>query len=97
MNEPPRRWVAPLREQLVWMEDGPQAVVFDRRSQQTHVLNPTATAALRLLLDGPLDADEFGRRMAGFSSAALDGSSPELASEILRTFDELGLIEPAEL
>jgi PqqD family protein of HPr-rel-A system len=95
MNEAHRRWVAPLREELVWMEDGPQAVVFDRRSQQTHVLNPTATTALRLLLDGPLDAAELSRRMAGF--AAADGSGPELAAEILRTFDELGLIEPAGL
>jgi PqqD family protein of HPr-rel-A system len=96
MNEAHRRWVAPLREELVWMEDGPQAVVFDRRSQQTHVLNPTATTALRLLLDGPLDAAELSRRMAGFAAAA-DGSGPELAAEILRTFDELGLIEPAGL
>lgn len=94
MNEAHRRWVAPLREELVWMEDGPQAVVFDRRSQQTHVLNPTATTALRLLLDGPLDAAELGRRMAGLGAA---GSGPELAAEILSTFDELGLIEPAGL
>jgi PqqD family protein of HPr-rel-A system len=97
MNEAHRRWVAPLPEELVWMEDGPQAVVFDRRSQQTHVLNPTATTALRLLLDGPLDAAELGRRMAGPGAAASDGSGAELASEILRTFDELGLIEPAGL
>lgn len=79
------------------MEDGPQAVVFDRRSQQTHVLNPAATAALRLLLGGPLDVAELGRRMTGLGSSVFDGSAPELAAEILHTFDELGLIEPAGL
>lgn len=74
------------------MEDGAEAVVFDRRSRQTHVLNPLATAALRILLEGPLGADELRRRL-GLAADPAAGES-DLAADVLATFDALGLVEP---
>lgn len=74
------------------MEDGDEAVVFDRRSRQTHVLNPLATAALRILLDGPLGTDELRRRLGLSAGPAAGESDP--AADVLATFDALGIVEP---
>ncbi len=81
------------------MEDLDRAVVYDRRSRQTHVLNPTAAAALKLLIEAtpraPLDAAALGRTIAALDPPAGGDAAAQLADEILNTFDALGLIEPA--
>lgn len=102
MTVGPERWIAPASHELLWLEDQDRAVVYDRRSRQTHVLNATAAAALKLLMDppqdAPLDAADLGRGLAALDppgGGPDEGAVRELAVEILRTFDELGLIEPA--
>lgn len=92
-------WLAPAPDELLWMEDLERAVVYDRRSRQTHVLNPSAAAALKLLIGAtpgaPLDATALGLRMAALDPPAGGAAAAQLAREILNTFDALGLIEPA--
>lgn len=80
------------------MEDGDRAVLFDRRSRQTHILSPVARRAFGLLMAGPLNADELGRKLAEASGS--HGDEPQdadLAAQLLDTFDGLGLVEPAGL
>lgn len=89
------RWVVPCAEQLLWMDDGVEAVVFDRRSRQTHVLNEAAVVALKALLSGPLDASELARRLGDPGDYGIDSTAAELAARVLSTFDTLGLVEPA--
>lgn len=98
--DPSVRWAAPAPGDLLWMEDGACAVLFDRRSRQTHVLSPAARRALTLLMGGPLSADELCRRMAEpATDDGGEGAAPEpaLVAELLGTFDSLGLVEPAGL
>ena len=81
------------------MEDGDRAVLFDRRSRQTHILSPVARRAFGLLMAGPLNADELGRKLAE-ASGPHDDEPPrdaDLAAQLLGTFDGLGLVEPAGL
>ncbi len=94
-DESPERWVAPRRESLLWLEDGASAVIFDRRSGQTHILNAAAAQALGLLMNGPLPEVELSRQMALNLDPGAD--MPALVREILSTFDALGLVEPAGL
>ena len=94
MSEDTTRWKAPASDELLWMEDGAQAVVFDRRSRQTHLLNPSAAAALRILIGGPLEAGELRRRMAVSFRPEAGEPGADLTADILTTFDALGLIEP---
>ena len=92
-----RLWHAPAAEDLLWLDSREgEAVVFDRRSAQTHLLNPQAAAALRILMRDPADPADLARALAlaiGLETAA----SRDLASEILEVFDKLGLVEPAGL
>lgn len=89
------RWVAPCAEQLLWMDDGAEAVVFDRRSRQTHVLNEAAVVALKALLNGPLNVADLARRLGDPLDYGIDTPARELAERVLSTFDTLGLVEPA--
>jgi PqqD family protein of HPr-rel-A system len=91
------RWVVPCAEQLLWMADGVEAVVFDRRSRQTHVLNEAAVVALKALLKGPLDVSELARCLGDPLDYGIDTPAAELAQQVLSTFDTLGLVEPAGL
>ncbi len=89
------RWVVPCAEQLLWMDDGAEAVIFDRRSRQTHVLNEAAVVALKALLNGPLDVSELTRSLGDPGDYGIDTSAAALAERVLSTFDTLGLVEPA--
>lgn len=88
-------WHGPAPEDLLWLNAEAEAVVFDCRSGQTHLLNPAATAALRRLVQGPADAAGLAGGLAA-AQIADEAASLELAAEILAVFDRLGLAEPAE-
>lgn len=87
-------WLGPMPEDLLWLDAGTEAVVFDRRSGQTHLLSPAATAALRRLVEGPVDKAGLASSLAALG-AENGAASLELATEILAVFDKLGLVEPA--
>lgn len=89
-----RRWRGPAPGDLLWLESDAEAVVFDRRSAQTHLLNPHAAAALRILMQEPTDAAGLGRQLAQLAG---DDAAASLAKDILEVFDKLGLVEPAGL
>lgn len=101
--DPSVRWIAPGPDELLWMDDGRLAVVFDLRSRQTHVLSPVACRALKLLMAAPLSAAELDRGMAAPAGPTVDradddaagDADPDLAADLLSTFDALGLVEPA--
>lgn len=92
-----RLWRAPAAGELLWL-DSPtgEAVLFDRRSAQTHLLNPHAATALRILVEGPADAASLASGLSRATGLELVASRA-LSTEILRVFDKLGLVEPAEL
>ena len=90
-------WRGPLPADLLWLEAGAEAVVYDRRSGQTHLLNPAATAALRRLVEGPVDRAGLAASLAAQDAAADAAAYFDLAAEILAVFDRLGLAEPAGL
>src|SRR3546814_7164325 len=89
------RWEVPCAEQLLWMDDGVEAVVFDRRSRQTHVLNEADVVALKALLNGPLDASALARSLGEPLGYGIDLPASALAGRLLSTFDTPGLVEPA--
>ena len=80
---------------LIWKSWGEEVVVFNLASGHTHLLNPVAAHALKLLEQKPLSADELSQRLASLDGLASDEQLIEHVKKLLSKLDEMGLIEPA--
>jgi PqqD family protein of HPr-rel-A system len=88
------RWGLPKGSSLVWREWGPEeAVVFDRGSGGTHLLDAFSAATLRAIADNPSTHRDLVQHLSNQSGAAITEVDRRLAS-VLPALEQLGLIEP---
>ena len=80
---------------LILKSWGEEVVVFNLASGHTHLLNPVAAQALKILEQKPLSADELSQRLASLDGLASDEQLIEHVKKLLSKLDEMGLIEPA--
>jgi PqqD family protein of HPr-rel-A system len=73
---------------LCWEHWDEESVLFDRRSNQTHLLTAMASECLLLLQNGDLDLDQLAERFQSEQQRA----TREQLSQLLLTLCELGLI-----
>lgn len=78
----------------MWREWHPdEAVVFDRGTGGTHLLDAFSAATLRAIADHPSTAQDLAQHLSDRSGAALSEVDRRLAS-VLPALEQLGLIEP---
>ena len=77
---------------LCWEHWGEESVLFDRRSNQTHLLTALASECLLLLQNDELDLDELTEKLGQRFRSASEQATREQASQLLLTLSELGLI-----
>jgi PqqD family protein of HPr-rel-A system len=90
------RWVVPRGTRLRWKQWDDAVVVYNSASGNTHLLNSTASAVLRMLENSPAAPEELVHEL---EEACRDVSPPELARRLSTLFsqlDEVGLIERTE-
>jgi PqqD family protein of HPr-rel-A system len=86
------RWKVTAPSALCWAHWGDEWLLFDRRSNQTHLLTALAAGCLRLLGKNALNLDQLSDQLgAEFPSAQAELSSHHL-DQMLRTLNEIGLI-----
>jgi PqqD family protein of HPr-rel-A system len=82
---------------LAWREwDPEEAVVFNRASGRTHLLDAFSAAALRALSEQPQDIATLSHDLVAQSGAPEDSVTVRLR-QVLNTLRELGLAEPIPL
>ena len=89
-------WRASDQPKLLWRVWDDDAVVFDTRSGELHLLNPVAAEALKALEEGPTSTHGLALQLA--SALGIDGNEEfsRQVSGLMTLFDELGLTEPVE-
>jgi PqqD family protein of HPr-rel-A system len=87
-------WTVPPSNELEWRELNDEFLVYNSASGQTHHLNFLAGEALRSLEDEAARAHELVRRLADQFEIAEDTPSLQTIDQLIREFDELGLIAP---
>ena len=75
---------------------GEETVVYHGPSGDTHLLNPLAAEALRVLASQAAGVDDLTRRLAGHVDPANRHELAEHLAGLLANFAELGLIEPVD-
>jgi PqqD family protein of HPr-rel-A system len=78
---------------LCWEHWGEESVLFDRRSNQTHLLTAMAGECLLLLQNDDLDLDELAEKLGQRFQAASELARREQVGQLLLTLRELGLIK----
>jgi PqqD family protein of HPr-rel-A system len=81
---------------LQWRTWGDETVVYHGPSGDTHLLNPIAAEALRVLASQAAGVDDLAGRLADRVDAAERPDLAEHLSSLLANFAELGLIEPVD-
>jgi PqqD family protein of HPr-rel-A system len=79
---------------LAWKSWDDEVVVFNFASGDTHLLNPVAARALRILEQKPLTAREVSQQLASSDTLPADEQLIEHVENLLSRLDEMGLIEP---
>ena len=87
------RWKMAAPDALCWERwDGEESVLFDRRSNQTHLLTAVATQCLLLLQDTELDVDQLVEKLSVRFPSVPEQATPQQVSQLLFSFNELGLV-----
>lgn len=89
-------WRIASRAPLLWRGFDSEWVVFHPDSGDTHLLDPVAAATLRLLEVGPASAATLAERLSRGACIPLPDDLGDAVAQILRVFDEVGLIEPVD-
>ena len=76
-----------------WVQWGDDCVVYHHPSGKTHFLNAGAALLLREVLVEPKDSLTAADELAGAQGASADGRFREYVDQMLRRFDELGLVD----
>lgn len=80
---------------LAWKSWGDDVVVFNFSSGDTHLLNPVAAQALKILEQKPLNTHELSQQLASSDRLPTDEQLTAHVEDLLSKLDEMGLIEPA--
>ena len=87
------RWKMAAPDALCWEHwDEQESVLFDRRSNQTHLLTAMATECLLLLQDAELDVDQLVEKLRARFCSSPEQATPQQISQLLLSFNELGLV-----
>jgi PqqD family protein of HPr-rel-A system len=92
----PRAWRVNPNHHLSWRTWDDEHVVYHRESGDTHLLNAVAAAALECLAESPATADDLTGHVAAHLGLEADEPLRSRMSQLLATFDDLGLIEPVD-
>ena len=87
-------WTVSPANGLEWQEFDNEFLVYNSASGQTHHLNLLAEEALRCLEEEAARTHELVRRLADRFEIAEDSPSLQTIDQMIREFDELGLIAP---
>jgi PqqD family protein of HPr-rel-A system len=88
-------WAVPDPNILAWRIWNDEFLVYNIASGQTHHLNFLAGEALRSLEAEPARARDLIRRLADQFEIAEDSPPLQMIDQLIREFDELGLIAPS--
>ncbi len=94
MIPPSIQWRAAPQDQLLWRAWDDEFLVYHVPSGDTHLLNPLAADVLRRLQQAPAREADLVGHLAGPDQADRTTALTEHVRELLRVFDESGLIEP---
>lgn len=86
-----RSWKA---TKLAWKSWDNDVVVFNFASGDTHLLNPVAAHALKILEQKPLNTNELSQQLASSDNLPTDEQLTAHVKDLLSKLDEMGLIEP---
>jgi PqqD family protein of HPr-rel-A system len=89
-------WRVASRAPLRWRGFDSEWVVFHPDSGDTHLLDPLAAATLRVLEAAPSSAALLVERLPRVADLPVPDDLAGTVAEILRVFDEVGLIEPVD-
>jgi PqqD family protein of HPr-rel-A system len=90
------QWRVPPAADLRWREwDDDQSLVYHPPSGDTHLLNPLAAEALKLLERQPSSCAMLVEHVARVFALKAEGDLVRQIEQCLAQFNELGLIEPA--
>jgi len=89
-------WRVASRTPLRWRGWNGDWVVYHPGSGDTHLLDPLAADALRLLEASPAGVAALIERLAGSAAAPAAEKLGAAVESMLRVFDEVGLIEPVD-
>jgi PqqD family protein of HPr-rel-A system len=73
---------------------GAESIVFNPASGNTHLLKPIAAKILALLREQPSSATALSERLAAEMQVESDAEILQRVEIVLRTLDDLGLVEP---
>ncbi len=96
MSQDRNRWRVSSRATLKWREWDGEWIVFHPDSGDTHLLDPFAARVLERLEAAPADAATLVQRLAESPAAPPAGDLPSMVEQLLRVFDDAGLIEPVD-
>ena len=88
-------WAVPAGNMLAWRVWDDEFLVYNAASGQTHHLNLLAGEALRSLEAEPGSARALVCRLAHQFEIAEDSPPFQKIDDLIREFDELGLIAPS--
>lgn len=88
-------WRVPPENLLAWRVWDNEFLVYNTASGQTHHLNLLAGEALRSLEAEPGSARALVCRLADQFEIAEDSPPLQMIEDLIRQFDELGLIAPS--
>jgi PqqD family protein of HPr-rel-A system len=91
----PKRWSSKREPALRWRTWGAHSVVFNPASGDTHLLNASAAAVLRILESRPSSVEELCEELSSRSVAPRGDSLTGEIEALLEELDELGLAAPA--
>jgi PqqD family protein of HPr-rel-A system len=90
------RWRVPPGTEFRWRSWEDEFLVYHGESGDTHLLNPVAASALRFLEHTAATAEDLAAHVASELGLAPGEALAGEMKTLLETFDELGLVEPAD-
>ena len=93
IDQPESRWGLPPGSSFLWREwDPEEAVVYDRGSNGTHLLDAFSAATLRTVAERPATVQELAKDLSDRSGADVIEVRQRLGA-VLDALKRLGLIE----
>lgn len=86
-------WTMPEAQALRWhdLEDG--AIIFNRRTGESHYFNLYATYVLKLLAEGPLSEAQLRQKVAAGLSVPNDAELASRITRLIEGFEAIALID----
>lgn len=85
-------WQSPADLGLIWLSLDGDFVLYQNSSGETHFLNAAGEAVLRLLTSRPLTEGQIAASVVAELGCAPDPALLEQVAQVIRRFDDLGLL-----